>query len=206
MYSWTFRQDAMNRSLIFIENSSIYHMVRSLSFRIASPRICTVFRRFCSVGLFFLKYFSVSFGKNHGNWIPRSEKRFCVFLSVSWPYEFPLKSVQVLWISVRSTMKRHFAEKSTPPNNRIIYTTCTKGRDRFHWAATPLKPYKVGNIFYMTYRYSVLYFLNLSHRKRQFLWKYPNPETVVVVCFNAFVHAKSTYFPIEDGRHCYNEF
>ena len=42
----------------------------------------------------------------------------------------------------------------------------------------------------MTYRYSVLYFLNLSvkqffpHRKRQFLWKYPNPETVIVPCFN----------------------
>ena len=42
----------------------------------------------------------------------------------------------------------------------LIYTT--KGRDRFHWAATPLKQYKVGNICYMTYRYSVLYFLNLS--------------------------------------------
>ena len=41
-----------------------------------------------------------------------------------------------------------------------IYTI--KGRDRFHLAATPLKPYKVGNICYMTYRYSVLYFLNLS--------------------------------------------
>ena len=26
----------------------------------------------------------------------------------------------------------------------------------------PLKPYKVRNICYMTYRYSVLYFLNLS--------------------------------------------
>ena len=69
-----------------------------------------------------------------------------------------------------------------------IYTT--KGRDRFHWAATPLKPYKVGNICYMTYRCSVLYFLNLSlkHffplRKRQFLWKYPNPETVFVPCLN----------------------
>ena len=43
-----------------------------------------------------------------------------------------------------------------------IYTT--KGRDRLHWAATPRKPYKVGNICYMhmTYRYSVWYFLNLS--------------------------------------------
>ena len=83
----------------------------------------------------------------------------------------------------------------------IIYST--KGRDRFHWAATPLKPYKVGNI-YMTYGYSLLYFLNLSvkhlffHKKRQFLWKYPNPETVTVPCFNVFAHAQSTYFPIED--------
>ena len=41
-----------------------------------------------------------------------------------------------------------------------IYTT--KGRDRFHWAVTPLKPHEVGNICYMKYRYSVLYFLNLS--------------------------------------------
>ena len=43
---------------------------------------------------------------------------------------------------------------------RTIYTT--KGRDLFYWTATPLKPYKVGNICYMNYRYSVLYFLNLS--------------------------------------------
>ena len=70
-----------------------------------------------------------------------------------------------------------------------IYTS--KGRDRFHWAATSLKPHKVGNICNMTYRYSVLNFLNLSskhffpHRKRQFLWKYPNPETVIVSCLNA---------------------
>ena len=85
MYFWTIWQDAMNRSLIFIENSSIYHMVRSLSFRIASPRICTV-----SVGLFFLKYFSVSFGKNHGNWILRTRNIsvwFCLFhdlMSFCW--------------------------------------------------------------------------------------------------------------------------
>ena len=39
------------------------------------------------------------------------------------------------------------------------------------------------------------------HIKRQFLWKYPNPETVIVLCFNAFAHAQSTYFPIEDRRH-----
>ena len=46
-------------------------------------------------------------------------------------------------------------------NDWYIYTT--KGREPFHWAATPLKPYKVGNIScYMTYRYSVLYFLNMS--------------------------------------------
>ena len=52
--------------------------------------------------------------------------------------------------------ERHYK----PVKNLYIYTT--KGRDRFHWAATPLKPHKVGNICYMTYRYSVLYFLNLS--------------------------------------------
>ena len=45
-----------------------------------------------------------------------------------------------------------------------IYTT--KGRDRFHWAATPLKPYKVRNICCMKYRYGVLYFLNLSLKKK----------------------------------------
>ena len=44
--------------------------------------------------------------------------------------------------------------------HKYIYTT--KGRGRFHWAAIPLKPHKVGNICYMTYRYSVLYFPNLS--------------------------------------------
>ena len=41
-----------------------------------------------------------------------------------------------------------------------IYTT--KGWDRFNWAATPLKPYKVGNICYMMCRHDVLYFINLS--------------------------------------------
>ena len=59
--------------------------------------------------------------------------------------------------------------------NFKIYTT--KGRDRFHRAATPLKPHKVGNICYMTYRYSVLYFLNLS-----------------------FKH----FFPTENGNFCEN--
>ena len=93
---------------------------------------------------------------------------------------------------------------STMVSNHKIYTT--KGRDRFHWAATPLKPCNVGNICFMTYSYSVLYFLNLSlkhffsHRKRNFLWniqiRRPFP------CFNAFAHAQSTYFPIEDRRYC----
>ena len=42
----------------------------------------------------------------------------------------------------------------------------------------------------MAYKYSVLYFLNLSlkhlfpHRKQKFLWKYPNPETIIVPCLN----------------------
>ena len=92
--------------------------------------------------------------------------------------------------------------------DKDIYTT--KGRDRFHWAATPLKPYKVGNICYMTYRYSVLYFLNLSvkhffpHRKRQFLWKYPNPETVIVPCLNMsrMPNRRTSQSKIEDIVHC----
>ena len=47
---------------------------------------------------------------------------------------------------------------------QTIYST--KERDRFHCAATDLKPYKVGNICYMTYRYSVLYFLNIFFPKK----------------------------------------
>ena len=91
----------------------------------------------------------------------------------------------------------------------IIYTTT--GRDRFHWAASPLKPYKVGNICYMTYRYSMyMYFLNLSlkhffsHRKRQLLWKYPNPETVIVPCFNVsrMPNRRTSQSKIEDVVHC----
>ena len=89
-----------------------------------------------------------------------------------------------------------------------IYTT--KGRDQFHWAATPLIYYKVGNICHMTYRYSVLFFLNLSlkhflsHRKRQFLWKYPNPETVIVPCFNVsrMPNRRTSQSKIEDIVHC----
>ena len=60
----------------------------------------------------------------------------------------------------------------------------------------------------MTYRYSVLNFLNFSLKiffpteKRQFLWKYLNHEIVIVSCFNAFAHAQSTYFPIEGRRYC----
>ena len=60
----------------------------------------------------------------------------------------------------------------------------------------------------MTYRYSVLYFLNLSlniffHRKRQFLWKYPNPETVIVLCFNLsrMPNQRTSQSKIEDIVH-----
>ena len=62
----------------------------------------------------------------------------------------------------------------------------------------------------MTYRYSVLFFLNLSlkhffpHRKRQFLWKYPNPETVIVPCFNVsrMPNRLTSQSKIEDIVHC----
>ena len=92
--------------------------------------------------------------------------------------------------------------------SKSIYTT--KGRDRFHWAATPLKTYKVGNICYMTYWYSLLFFLNLSlkhifpHRKRQFLGKYSNPETVIVPCFNVsrMPNRRTFQSKIEDIVHC----
>ena len=102
--------------------------------------------------------------------------------------------------------EKHF--KSINTYGYIIYTT--KGRDRFHWAATPLIPYKVGNICYMTYMYSVLYFLNLSlkqffpHRKRQFLWKYPNPETVIVSCLNVsrMPNRRASQLKIKDIVHC----
>ena len=54
----------------------------------------------------------------------------------------------------------------------IIYAT--KGVDRFHWAATPLKPYQVGNMCDRTFNLS----LNQSffHRKRQLCEKIPNFE------------------------------
>ena len=94
--------------------------------------------------------------------------------------------IQTSWRVHILTLKAYWKKKYDPNLFRWslikwycdvgIYTT--KGRDRFHWAATPLKPYKVG--------------------KRQFLWTYPHPETVVVPCFNAFAHAQSTY----DRRHC----
>ena len=86
--------------------------------------------------------------------------------------------VEVLCKIGKKTTYEHWVEFNHMINyfiQRDIYTT--KGRDQFHWAATPLKPYKVGNICYMTYRYSVLYFLNLflkhffPHRKRQFFVK-----------------------------------
>ena len=37
------------------------------------------------------------------------------------------------------------------PTASGFYTT--KGRDRFHWAATPLKPYKFGNICYLSLKH-----------------------------------------------------
>ena len=54
---------------------------------------------------------------------------------------------------------------------------------------------------FLIWRIGIVYYLNLSlkhffpHRKRQFF-----PETVIVPRFNAFAHAQSTYFPIEDIR------
>mgnify|MGYP003691677991 CR=1 FL=1 len=90
-----------------------------------------------------------------------------------------------------------------------FYTTI--GRDRFHWAATPLKPYKVGNICYMTYRYSVLYFLNLSLKdffpqKTAIFVKISKSETVIVSCFNVsrMPNRHTSQTKIEDIVHCNN--
>ena len=62
-------------------------------------------------------------------------------------------------------------------------------------------------VIYMTFGYSVLYFLNLSlkhfpPKKTAIYVKISKSEVVVVPCLNAFAHAQSTYFPIEDRRHC----
>ena len=75
--------------------------------------------------------------------------------------------------------------------------------------ATPLKPYKVRNICYMTYSYSVLYFLNLS-LKHFFFPPTENGNFCENIqsgdrnhsVFYRVAHAQSTYFPIEDRRHC----
>ena len=86
----------------------------------------------------------------------------------------------------------------------------TKGGDRFHWAATPPKPYTVGNIWYMTYNVWCIILPKFvgetffSHRKRQFLWKYPNPETVIVPCFNVsrMPNRRTSQSKIENIVHC----
>ena len=65
--------------------------------------------------------------------------------------------------NINRIVKMHYFQKSSllPSIDQTNFYN-TKGRDRFHWAATPPKPYKVRNIWYMTYMYGVLYFLNLS--------------------------------------------
>ena len=90
----------------------------------------------------------------------------------------------------------------------IFYTT--KGRDRFHWAATPLKPYKVGNICYMTYRYCVLYFLNLSlkhfisHKKGNFCGNIQirRPLSFRVLTRSRMLNRRTSQSKIEDIVHC----
>lgn len=74
----------------------------------------------------------------------------------------------------------------------------TKGRDR----ATPLKPYKAGNIWDMPYKCCVLYFLDLSlkrsffHRNAFFLKKiYPNRRRLSIRVLYAFLHVQSNYCP-----------
>ena len=42
--------------------------------------------------------------------------------------------------------------------------------------------------------YICLWNISFLNRKRQFLWKYQNPETDIAPSFNAFAHAQSMYF------------
>ena len=95
----------------------------------------------------------------------------------------------------------------TPPHQKKKKIYTTKGRDRFHWAATPLKPHKVKKICYMTYRYSVLYFLNLS-------LKHFSPTENGKFCENIQIRRPLSFpvltcraclidvLPIEDRKHC----
>ena len=85
-------------------------------------------------------------------------KRYFWISSIPSYYDMP----EMLPIRRKTLFNRASVEEGILNCIKWKYFYTTKGRDRFHWAATPLKPYKVGNICYMTYRYSVLYFLNLS--------------------------------------------
>ena len=84
-------------------------------------------------------------------------RTFFSFFTLSWGNIISLSST---WSAIRISFSNAPKALFKDFGNTDIYTT--KGRDRLHWAATPLIPYKVENICYMTYRYSVLYFLNLS--------------------------------------------
>ena len=73
-----------------------------------------------------------------------------------------------------------------------------------------MKPYKVGNICYMTYRYSVLYFLNLSLKhfflpqKTAIFVKISKFKTVIVPCLNVsrMPNLRTSQSKIEDIVHC----
>ena len=89
----------------------------------------------------------------------------------------------------------------------ILHFYTTKGRDRFHWAATPLKPYKIGNICYMTYRYSVLYFLNLSLKhffpqKTAIFVKISKSFIFRVLTLSRMPNQRTSQSKIEDIVHC----
>ena len=66
----------------------------------------------------------------------------------NFSYTSYVKPLQPFILIINKVADTEYSENMTQKGLGYMYTT--KGRDRFHWAATPLKPYKVGNICSMT--------------------------------------------------------
>ena len=86
-------------------------------------------------------------------WLPSTEKYHNIFLNYNFVHTWLVSNHKEIILNCCEIFLIWFCQSR-------VYTT--KGRDRFHWAAILLKPYRIGNICYMTYNCSVLFFLNLS--------------------------------------------